>query len=469
MKKYLLTIFLIFISILLVGCTDPNTGGNEGENGGGEPEYHECLDNQSDWIDDVPFTCGETGDQHTECTICGDKVDYRTIKKKHEYEEVVTKEVTCTENGETQRTCKNCGNVQKIPSYAKGHVVGKLVPTNDKSENGIQLRNVYCSKCNSVIKQYEYVNNGVNKNGKLKVVGPDLVNQSGMKVQLYGLSTHGLQWFGRYANFDTIASIQESFGINIIRFAFYTDEDGYCDGSESRKQGMLEDLKRGVDAATKLGLYVIIDWHMVGAENDADKNPLTYLEESKEFFSYISEYYKKNNNILYEIMNEPNGETTWADCKKYANEVIPCIRKNTDAVILVGNPHWTADLNSVMKDPLVGYKNIMYTYHFYAATHRNVSQVVSAYDAGFPVFISEYGFMDSDGNGDINISAGENWLKILDERNISYVAWNISNSGGSASIFKQGSTDMIDVSDENLKEWGIYLKGLYRKKSGLDK
>ena len=49
-------------------------------------------------------------------------------------------------------------------------------------------------------------------------------------MQLYGLSTHGLQWFGHYANFDTIASIQENFGINVIRFAFYTDENGYCDG-----------------------------------------------------------------------------------------------------------------------------------------------------------------------------------------------------------------------------------------------
>ena len=232
---------------------------------------------------------------------------------------------------------------------------------------------------------------------------------------------------------------------------------------------MLEDLKEGVEAATALGLYVIIDWHMVGAENDADKNPLTYLEESKEFFSYISEYYSRQNNILYEIMNEPNGATTWADCKKYANEVIPCIRKNTDAIILVGNPSWTADLLSVMRDPLTGYENIMYTYHFYAADHRQTSQVEQAYDKGFPVFISEFGFMESSGDGAISETYGENWKKVLDERNISYVAWNISNSKGSASIFKNGSADMTDVSDENLKEWGIYLKKWYRNKSGLDK
>ena len=122
-----------------------------------------------------------------------------------------------------------------------------------------------------------------------------------------------------------------------------------------------------------------------------------------------------------------------------------------------------------MQDPLVGYENIMYTYHFYAADHRSTSQVEQAYKKGFPVFISEFGFMESSGDGDISKQFGENWARVLDERNISYVAWNISNSKGSASIFKQGSADMTDMSDENLKEWGIYLKNWYRSKSGLDK
>ena len=469
MKKYIRSLLLIlFLSIVLLGCSTPD-GPDPDPDPNPDDDYHECFDFPSDWIDVEEFTCGESGRQEIQCTKCGEMLDFRTITKKHEYTEEVIKEVTCTENGLTKRTCANCGKTQEITDYAKGHVRGKVVVTKSQTATTVGKRDVMCSKCNQSMQTLNYVNNGYNFNGKLSVKGADLVNKSGRKYQLFGLSTHGLQWFGRYANFDTIASIQETFGINVIRFAFYTDEDGYCDGSESRKKQMLEDLKRGVEAATQLGLYVIIDWHMVGAENDADKNPLTYLEQSKEFFSYISEYYKRQNNILYEIMNEPNGSTSWADCKKYANEVIPCIRKNTDAVILVGNPQWTADLNSVMQDPLVGYENIMYTYHFYAADHRSTSQVEQAYKKGFPVFISEFGFMESSGDGDISKQFGENWAKVLDERNISYVAWNISNSKGSASIFKQGSADMTDMSDENLKEWGIYLKNWYRSKSGLDK
>ena len=54
-----------------------------------------------------------------------------------------------------------------------------------------------------------------------------------------------------------------------------TSEGGYCSGNTIVKEQMLADLHEGIDAATKLGLYVIVDWHMVGATDPADKNPLT--------------------------------------------------------------------------------------------------------------------------------------------------------------------------------------------------
>ena len=38
---------------------------------------------------------------------------------------------------------------------------------------------------------------------------------------------------------------------------------------------------------------------------------------------------------------------------------------------------------------------------------------------------------------------------------------------GIVEIFKQNSSIMDDVSDANLREWGIYLKNWYRSKSLL--
>lgn len=456
MKKKLYLIPLLILLLTLASCNV-------------EKDKHVCEEHQSEWIDEVPFGCEEYGKQIIKCTECNKILNEQFITKDHELIEEEIIKGTCTTNGLVKVTCKNCDITDQYTKYYTGHEIGDIEVYRKPNNKVVGKRNILCSKCNEVIKVQSFVDNGYFKHGKLSVSGADLVNEAGEKVQLFGLSTHGLQWFGRYANFDTICAIQEGFGINIIRFALYTDENGYCDGTESKRQQMLEDLIEGVDAATKLGLYVIIDWHMVGAENVKDKNPLTYLNESMEFFSYISEYYKDQDNILFEIMNEPNGSTTWSDCKKYAEKVIPVIREHSDGIILVGNPRWTADLNSVMRNPLVGYENIMYTYHFYASDHGNTTQVVNAYKNGFPVFISEFGFMESSGDGAISENNGNRWKQILDERNISYVAWNISNSAGSASIFKMHSADMTDVSDENLKVWGIYLKNWYREKSGLSK
>ena len=464
MKKYIALNLLFLLLYFMVGCKKPST--NNPPEDLPNVDLHNCSENISDWQIVEPVVCGVNNRQKV-CLKCNQVLETDTYMEYHDYNIVTIKDPTCTENGIEFHQCKKCNYNYETPTKALGHSSGELEITETPTLSTIGKRNLHCARCNEVIKTYTYVANNYHFNGKLSVVGPDLVNKDGEKFQLYGLSTHGIQWFGRYCNFETIAAITSEFGINIIRFAFYTGEAGYCSGNKVVQEQMLADLHEGVEAATRLGLYVIIDWHMVGATEPLDKNPLTYLEESKAFFSYISEYYKDQDNILYEIMNEPNGSTTWVDCKKYANEVIPCIRKNTDAIILVGNPRWTADLNSVMKDPLVGYENIMYTYHFYARDHKRTTQVENAYDAGFPVFISEFGFMNSDGDGPISKTNGENWRKVLDSRNISYVAWNISNSEGSASIFKHNSSRMDDVTDSNLKEWGIYLKNWYRQKSGL--
>ena len=446
-------------------CTGTEDEQCDGHQDGNDDPIHECEDYASEWMDFIEFSCGQKGQQQIICNVCNEVLQTRTITKEHNYLSEVTKVKTCTVDGEIRYYCTNCTDSYTRKDYSVGHQKGDIEISVEATDNSLGTKIIPCTQCDYIFKEFGYVDNAYHKNGKLSVKGADLVNQYGEKVQLYGLSTHGLQWFSKVVNFDTICAIQENFGNNIIRFALYTDEDGYCDGTEAKKKQMLETLHKGIDIATQLGLYVIVDWHMVGAENVLDKNPLTYLEEAKEFFSYISEYYKDQDNILYEIMNEPNGSTTWADCKKYANEIIPLIRKNTDAIVLVGNPKWTADLNSVMSSPLVGYKNIMYTYHFYAADHSSTSQVVKAYDNGFPVFISEFGFMESSGDGAISETNGDKWKKVLDTRNISYVAWNISNSKGSASIFKYNTSDLSDVSDSNLKVWGVYLKNWYRAKS----
>lgn len=400
------------------------------------------------------------------CNVCHEELDSYEEVIQHDFYKEVTP-ATCSVDGKEIIRCHNCDYYMENTLRKTGHQYGDYIITREATKNLYGIKQRECSICGEKSEEIEYAYNTYSAFGELKVSGADLVNQENEKVQLIGISTHGLQWFGRYVNYDTFEALKDEFGINTIRLSMYTSEGGYCETSGETKEKLYQTVVKGIEYATELDMYVIVDWHMVGAVSVADKNPLTYVNESMEFFSRISKEFADNKNILYEIMNEPCGDTTWNDCKKYANQVIPCIRENTDAVVLVGNPRWSADLNSVMKDPLTGFTNIMYTYHFYANDHRSTTQVKTAYDSGFPVFISEHGGMNSDGNGSVNESAVKNWYSVLDERNISYVAWNLSNSQGDASILKYATVSMTDFSDEALKPWGIFYKKWTRTKAGL--
>lgn len=414
----------------------------------------------------VEAQCNYNGYKKESCKNCDYEVKetYPATGHDYIYEDL---EPTCTEEGYHKESCSKCDYVWTSKKQATGHLNVDEVIDREATDELYGIKSLECKDCFEKIKTVEYVNNGFSHHGKLSVNGTDLVDENGEKFQLIGLSTHGLQWAGKYVNYDTFKALRESFGINVIRLSLYTSENGYCTGSPAQKEKLYNLVVKGIEYATELDMYVVVDWHMLGAEDHADENPLYYLEESMDFFDKITKLYKDNDNLLFEIMNEPSGDTTWQDCKDYANKVIPVIRKNHDGIVLVGNPLWSSDLESVMKDPLIGYENIMYTYHFYAADHYDTTRVINAYAAGIPVFITEHGGMNSDGDGSINFDYIKNWHKVLNYRNISYIAWNISNTKGSASILKYNNTTLTEFNSENMKAWGIYYRARVRERFGL--
>ena len=460
----------------LITVTKAPTCGKEGY----EKRY--CLDcghvvynhiiektNDHDLVEEEPtglenLKCGEKYNIYNVCSKCGEKFVLRTETVPHEL--VVERiEPSCGKDGYISKHCLHCDYIEEyevLPKIGEHNFVYGVI----EEPKGINygLVGEKCSNCGEIKSSTKIYQNGHYLHGKLSVKRADLVDKNGDKFQLVGLSTHGLQWFSKYVNLNTFEGIHNEFLNNVFRLSLYTSENGYCECSETKKEQLYNTVVAGIEAATKLDCYVIVDWHMLGAENVNDKNPLYYMEEAKVFFDKISKQFKDYDNVLYEIMNEPSGSTTWADCKKYAETIIPIIRKNSDGIILVGNPKWSADLDSVMNDPLVGYSNIMYTFHFYANDSYNQKRLTNAYDKGFPVFVTEHGGMEASGDGAIDYDSVKKWYTEMDKRNISYVAWNISNSKGSASIIKYGDSTMTNFSDAHLKEWGIYYKTVTRSR-----
>lgn len=296
--------------------------------------------------------------------------------------------------------------------------------------------------------------------GALHVDGTVLLDSHNEPIQLKGISTHGLAWFPQYVNNDCFRQLREDFNANVVRLAMYTSEyGGYCNGGDQAALKQLID--DGVSYASENDLYVIIDWHIL-----SDGNPNTHKDAAAAFFQEVSARYADAENVLYEICNEPNGGTTWAEIKSYAEDIIPVIRANDeDAIILVGTPNWSQFVDQAAADPITGYDNIMYTLHYYAATHTDSlrSTMTAAIESGLPIFVSEYGICDASGNGAIDQTQADLWIQTLDAYGVSYVAWNLSNKAETSAIFRTDCEKTSGFTLDDLSESGHWVYEMLHK------
>lgn len=303
--------------------------------------------------------------------------------------------------------------------------------------------------------------------GRLHVKGTKLVDKKGHEVQLRGVSTHGLSWYPQYVNDKCFAQLHDKWGANVVRLAMYTEEyNGYCSGDAKNRSDLKKLIKKGVRLAKKHKMYVIVDWHIL-----SDGNPNSHKKEAKAFFREMSREFKGYNNVIYEICNEPNNGTSWKEIKSYAKSVISTIRKNDKkAVIVVGTPTWSQDVDQAAIDPIKG-DNIMYALHFYAVTHKTDlrNKMTAAINKGLPVFVTEYGICDASGNGVIDKKEADRWIQTMDEYGVSYIAWNLSNKQESSSIIKSSCPKVSGFKKSELSDEGRWLYNLLRKKAGLTK
>ncbi|MFR1485082.1 MAG: cellulase family glycosylhydrolase [[Eubacterium] siraeum] len=300
----------------------------------------------------------------------------------------------------------------------------------------------------------------VSQHGQLSVKNGQLVDKSGKGYQLRGMSTHGLTWFPEFVNESAFKTLRDDWNTNVVRLAMYVDEWGNGQCYMGNKSGSLELLEKGVDICIKLDMYVIIDWHVL---NPGD--PSKYTNEAKSFFETVSKRYAKYPNVIYEICNEPNGGASWSgNIKPYAEKIIPVIRKNApNSVIIVGTPTWSQEIDKPLSDPL-SYKNVMYAFHFYAATHAGLrSNVENCVAQGLPVFVSEFGTCDASGGGANDFNETQKWLSYFDKQGISYCNWSICNKDETCSVLRPGTSANGNWSESDLTENGKWMRNWLRK------
>ncbi|MBI9071902.1 MAG: glycoside hydrolase family 5 protein [Melioribacteraceae bacterium] len=292
----------------------------------------------------------------------------------------------------------------------------------------------------------------VKKYGHLKVDGTQLVSEKGEPVVLRGISYGWHNWWPRFYNKGTVKTLSNDWNCSVLRAAMGVGPDsGYTKEPEWSKSLVMNVVEAAIDE----GIYVIIDWH----------SHHIFLDEAKEFFSEMAKTYGDHPNIIYEIFNEPV-EDSWEDVKEYSVEVIKSIREHDpDNIILVGSPHWDQDVHIVADNPIVGYSNLMYTLHFYAATHKEYlfERGDYALEKGLPLFVSESAGMEATGNGPIDYENWTKWIDWMEKNQISWITWSIADKDETCSMLKKSADSNGNWKDEEIKTSGLRTRELIKK------
>jgi len=257
----------------------------------------------------------------------------------------------------------------------------------------------------------------------------------------------------RYYNRATVAWLKNDWRTPIVRAAMgVEDPGGFIDSPDSNRNR----VKALVDAAIAEDIYVIIDWH----SHFAERNP----SQAISFFREMATLYGKNNNVIFEVYNEPIN-TPWSTIKNYAIPVIQAIRDTgSNNLIIVGTPFYSQRVDEASLDPINNFENIAYTLHFYAGTHgedlRNKARTALA--NGIPLFVTEWGTVNADGNGGVALEQTNQWMSFLAQNNISHLNWAVNDKQEGASILKPGTSTNGNWSLSDLSPSGIEVRKIIR-------
>ncbi|SCF49026.1 endoglucanase [Micromonospora carbonacea] len=295
-------------------------------------------------------------------------------------------------------------------------------------------------------------------NGQLRVCGRQLCNRDGRAIQLRGMSTHGIQWYANCATPASLDVLAREWNADVLRISMYVQEDGY----ETDPRRFTDLVHHYIELATARGMYAIVDWHML-----SPGDPNVNLTRARTFFAEIAERHKDKVNVLYEIANEPNG-VPWSAIKSYADKVVPVIRsRDPEAVVLVGTPDWSSlgvsgsggGVDTIAANPVAG-GNLMYVFHFYAASHGDAYYETFARAADqLPLFVTEFGTQDYSGDGPNDFAMAQRYLDLMASKKISWTNWNFSDDFRSGAVFTTGTCGSGQFSGTTrLKPAGAWIR-----------
>jgi Cellulase (glycosyl hydrolase family 5) len=242
---------------------------------------------------------------------------------------------------------------------------------------------------------------------RLEVVGPE-VCQNGAPIRLLGVAVGDPLYVRKDRPASDYRVIAEVWRANTVRISLIP---GHWRADRNKA---LRSLADDIFAARAAGLFVIIDWHVIGFPGRyvARPEPSWGLPDdaydpdpalAADFWSEIARSFGRDPGVIFELWNEPvvdpklwvsTGEH-WSLLKKTWLPLIAVIRRHSDALVLASGGQWAHDLKGVARDPIED-DRVAYAWHSYPPWDRGrPARWLDSLDGLHrkrPIVVTEWGF-----------------------------------------------------------------------------
>jgi endoglucanase len=242
---------------------------------------------------------------------------------------------------------------------------------------------------------------------RFEIAGPAL-RFGGAPARLVGVAAGDPLYIRKDRPTSDYAVIAQVWRANTVRISLHP---GHFRADRASAMRALSD---DVFAARAAGLFVIIDWHVIGfpGRYAAKPEPGWGLPDDAydpdlalalEFWSEAAQRFGTDAGVIFELWNEPvvdpklwvsTGEH-WPLLKDTWLRLIAAIRRHSDNVILVSGGRWAHDLKGAARNPIED-DRVAYAWHAYPPEDRGKpGRWLDSLDgiAGVrPVVVTEWGF-----------------------------------------------------------------------------
>lgn len=277
------------------------------------------------------------------------------------------------------------------------------------------------------------------KKDSLTIKGNEVYLNGNQLIKLNGVAM-GNPYLRQAKNSRDISDYQavKNWQANVVRLSVHPGV--YKKDEKALKKA----LKEEVLAARKEGLFVIIDWHVIGFPNGTSKESPngdykgvyydSKMQLAEDFWKYAATEFRDDQGVIFELWNEPfdynDRKIKWNHLRPYMERLHDVVRsRGAKNIVLASGTFWSYDLTGIKNNPLKGY-NIGYVWHTYPSSNGYIpwNKALDQLNDKYPVFLTEWGYSTELTGQHYSLTSKnsdypEKMKKYIIDNNLNSIAW----------------------------------------------